>query len=133
MCKEVEIGKKGGCPKIPPWYKTQLLYLGCSMEKKTRWYFLKLWQIMYLDITIQWCKFKKKWTMGTLLGYPGKPQKWSESHVTETWLWNSPVTLAFLGNPTVFPLFIFFLICIIEEFCYLKWTEFQNKCRGGSI
>ena len=29
------------------------------MEKTARWNFLKLWQIMYLDITIPWCKFKK--------------------------------------------------------------------------
>jgi hypothetical protein len=28
------------------------------MEKTARWNFLKLWQIIYLDITIQWCKFK---------------------------------------------------------------------------
>ena len=30
------------------------------MEKTARWNVLKLWQIMYLDITIPWCKFKKK-------------------------------------------------------------------------
>ena len=34
----------------------KLLYLRCAMEKTARWNFLKLWQIMYLDITIQWCK-----------------------------------------------------------------------------
>ena len=34
--------------------------------------FLKLWQIMYLDITIQWCKFKRIWTTvyGQILGLP---------------------------------------------------------------
>jgi len=36
-----------------------LLYLGCAMEKTARWKFLKLWQIMYLDITIPWCNLKK--------------------------------------------------------------------------
>jgi hypothetical protein len=46
--------------RIPP----TLLYLGCAMEKTARWHFLKLWQIMYLDITIPWCKFKKNWMMG---------------------------------------------------------------------
>jgi hypothetical protein len=30
--------------------------------------FLKLWQIMYLDITIPWCKFKKKMNDEKMLG-----------------------------------------------------------------
>ena len=36
--------------RIPP----KLLNLGCAMEKTARWNFLKLWQIMYLNIIIGW-------------------------------------------------------------------------------
>jgi hypothetical protein len=42
--------------RIPP----KLLYLGCAMEKTARWNFLKLWQIMYLDITIQYFGFNTR-------------------------------------------------------------------------
>jgi hypothetical protein len=26
-----------------------------------------------------------------------------------------------------------FILCTYIEFCYLKWTRFQNKCQRGSI
>ena len=26
-----------------------------------------------------------------------------------------------------------FILCTNIEFCYSKWTQFQNKCQGGSI
>jgi hypothetical protein len=45
--------------------------LGCAMEKTAWWNFLKLSQIMYLAVTIQWCKIFLNWTMGKFWGYPG--------------------------------------------------------------
>jgi hypothetical protein len=46
-----------------------LLYLVCAMEKTAGWNLLQLWQIMYLDINIQWCKVKTNWSMGKYLGF----------------------------------------------------------------